>query len=189
MNPQERLENFLFLPDLKLTRIRTVTRSSAEYHLVKESEFEVCPKCATPSGATYDHRVIKVKDEPIRGKAVTLFITKRRLWCHECYKPFTEPVSGILKNGRLTQRFKRAVHNACLVYGSLSQVQKKMRCSSRTVYEAFYSQLEKKEKQHRYPLPSTLGIDEHSLRKPKYKATEYTTILVDHKNKKNLRSD
>ena len=100
-----------------------------------------------------------------------------------------EPVSGISKRGRMTERFKRAVYNACLVYADLSKVQKNMRCSSRTVYKAFYSQLEIKEKQHRYPLPTELGIDEHSIRKPKYKATEYATIVVDQKNKKNLRSD
>jgi len=180
------LESFLFLPDLKLLKVKTITRSSAEYHLEKVSEFEVCPKCATPSGATYDHRIVSIKDEPIRGKAVTLLIKKRRLWCKNCYKPFTEPVAGISTRGRMTERFKRAVHNACLVYGSLSKVQQKMRCSSRTVYKAFYTQLEKKEIQHRYPLPPTLGIDEHSIRKPKYKATEYATIVVDHKNKKNL---
>lgn len=186
MSAMKSLESFLFLPELTLTKIRSSSRSGAIYCLEKKSDFEVCPKCANPSSSTYDHRTIKIKDEPIRGKHVTLHIRKRRLWCDPCNKPFTEPVSGISRRGRLTERFKRAIHNACLVYGNLSTVQKKMRCSSRTVYKAFYSHLEIKEKQHRYDLPCTLGIDEHSLRKPKYKATEYATILVDHKNKKNL---
>jgi len=186
MSALKTIESFLFLPELTLIKVTSSSRAGAEYHLEKKSDFEVCPKCATPSSSTYDHRIVKVKDEPIRGKHATLMIKKRRLWCDPCNKPFTEPVSGISKRGRLTERFKRAVHNACLVYGNLSMVQKQMRCSSRTVYKAFYSRLETKEKQHRYPLPTTLGIDEHSLRKPKYKATEYATILVDHKNKKNL---
>lgn len=186
MSAMQTLESFLFLPELTLLKVKSSSRSGAEYYLEKKSEFEVCPKCATRSSSTYDHRVIKVKDEPIRGKHVVLFIKKRRLWCDPCDKPFTEPVSGISKGGRLTERFKRAVYNACLTYNSLNSVQKKMRCSSRTVYKVFYSLLENKDKQHRYPLPTTLGIDEHSIRKPKYKATEYATILVDHKNKKNL---
>lgn len=186
MSAMEILEKFIFLPDLTLLKVSSPSRAGAEYHLEKNSEFEVCPKCATPSSSTYDHRIVKVKDEPIRGKHATLIIRKRRLWCDPCAKPFTEPVSGISKRGRLTERFKRAVYNACLVYSNLSEVQKRMRCSSRTVYKAFYTQLENKEKQHKYALPSTLGIDEHSLRKPKYRATQYATILVDHKNKKNL---
>ena len=189
MKALQTLSRLLFLPDLSLTRIATQNRNSAEYHLDKVSEFEVCPKCAKPSKATYDHRSVRIKDEPVRGKAVTLVIRKRRFWCSSCYKPFTEPVSGISKSARMTQRFKRAVANACREYENLSLVQKKMRCSSRTVYEAFYSNLEQKEKQHRYPLPSSIGIDEHSIKKPKYQGTEYVTMIVDHKNKKNLRSD
>jgi transposase len=189
MTAVDTLERLLFLPDLKLTRVHTLSRSSAEYHLDKVSAFEVCPKCATPSSGSYDHRFVRIKDEPIRGKAVTLVIRKRRFWCKKCYKPFTEPVAGISKSGRLTERFKRAVANACRESHSLSAVQKTMRCSSRTVYKAFYGTLEQKEKQHQYDLPPSLGIDEHSLKKPKYQATQYVTMVVDHKNKKNLRSD
>ena len=59
-----------------------------------------------------------------------------------------------------------------------------MRCSSRTVYKSFYSVLERKEKQHKYPLPESIGIDEHSIKKPKYKSVEYVTMMVDHSNKR-----
>lgn len=125
MGVYESIERFLFLPDLKLTRIVTNSRTLAEYHLHKTTPYEVCPKCANISHATYDHRKVKIRDEPIRGKNVILVINKRRFWCKSCYKPFTEPISGIPKNGRLTKRFKRSVHNACREFSSLKAVQKK----------------------------------------------------------------
>jgi transposase len=45
-------------------------------------------------------------------------------------------------------------------------------------------ELRKKVKETASPLPEKLGLDEHSLRKPKYQATEYATIVVDHNNEK-----
>ena len=38
---------------------------------------------------------VRVRDAPIRDKAVSLTIHKRRFFCKPCRKPFTEPVAGI----------------------------------------------------------------------------------------------
>ena len=70
------------------------------------------------------------------------------------------------KNHLTTERYKQAIYNACLDFKDLKTVQKKMRCSTGML--------------------STIGIDEHSIKKPKYKNTEYTTMIVDHNRKKNL---
>ena len=125
MNAFKVLERFLFLPELKLVKVNTRPINHTEYHLIKESEFEVCPKCATPSYAAYDHRVIKVRDEPIRNKNTLLIIKKRRFWCKKCYKPFTEPIRGISKRGKMTERFKLSIYNHCREYSNLKAVQKK----------------------------------------------------------------
>ena len=91
MLPLDTLTRFLFLPELKLQRIEHMDRSGAVYHLLKESPFEVCPKCANKASTIYDHRIVRVRDEPIRGKQTILSIKKRRFWCKQCKKPFTEP--------------------------------------------------------------------------------------------------
>jgi hypothetical protein len=33
-------------------------------------------------------------------------------------------------------------------------------------------------------LPAAIGIDEHSIRKPRFKGTIYATMIVDHKNRR-----
>ena len=177
------LSRFLLLPELNLTKIETVGRAGAHYHVDKVSEFEVCPKCACKSTSVYDRRKIRVKDEPIRGKYLLLIITKRRFWCKCCLKPFTEPVPGISKGGRVTQRFKRSLCWAAETFSDLTKVQKAYRCSTRIVYKTFYEVLERKSKARAHSFPKSIGIDEHSLRKPKFRATEYTTIIVDHNHK------
>src|SRR5690606_16703352 len=35
-----------------------------------------------------------------------------------------------------------------------------------------------------HPLPEKIGLDEHSIRKPKYKSVKFATIVVDHKGRK-----
>ena len=184
--PNQTLSNFLFLPELHLTKIVSPHRGVGFYYLEKCSEFEVCCKCASKSSSVYDKRQIKIRDEPIRRKQVVLLITKRRFWCRTCCKPFTEPIAGISKGHRTTARYKRALLWACENFSDLSKVKKHFHCSPATVQKACYQELKNKQKQRQHPLPKALGLDEHSIHKPKYKATEYATIVVDHTHKKVL---
>lgn len=139
-----------------------------------------------PASSVYDKRKVRIKDEPIRGKAVRLTVLKRRFTCanKQCRRIFTEPVAGISKGGRTTRRLKRAIAWACKTFSSLKEVSKQYRASARLVYSAFYSQLDDWAKARAHDLPKKIGLDEHSIRKPKYRATEFATIVVDHKKEK-----
>jgi transposase len=182
--PYKTLTRFLFLPELEITAIFSTGRWSGYYRAHKTSKFEVCPKCASPSSSIYDHRTVTIRDEPIRRKAVFLLIKKRRFFCKTCKKPFTEPISGITKQHRTTHRFKRGLQWACEHFTDLNKVREAYKCAKSTLYKAHYEILRQKQKTRSYPLPKQLGIDEHSIRKPKYKSTEYSTIVVDHKNRR-----
>jgi transposase len=180
----QKLARLLLLPELKLIEMKHPSANLVFLTCVKWSEFEVCPRCATKSDKIYDHRIAKIKDEPLRGKTVVLHIRKRRFACKPCRKPFTEPVSGIGKGKRTTFRFQASVCQAAEMFADLKKVQKAHRCSADTVYRATYAQLERYQRTRSYPLPTSIGIDEHSLRKPKFKATVYATMIVDHSNRR-----
>ena len=186
MPPCDTLERFILLPDLKLREAYPLGNWGIGFTVEKTSTFEVCPKCATPSTSIHDHRVVKAKDDPIRGKAVFLKVIKRRFRCRNrrCKKVFTEPIPGIGKGERTTRRLKKALAWACQKMASLKDVQKQYRCSARLVYTAFYEQLTLWAKSRAHALPERLGLDEHSVRKPKYKQVEFATIVVDHDHKK-----
>ena len=103
--PWKNISHHLLLPELVLDSFYAPNRHWIEQRCHKTSRQEVCPKCASPSESVYDHRIVRVKDAPIRAQRVTLAIKKRRFWCKPCRKPFTEPVAGIVKGQRCTQRF------------------------------------------------------------------------------------
>jgi len=76
--PADTLAPFLLLPELE---IRSVDRKAPNVLVVKAdkvSKFEVCPNCARPFYSIYDHREVRIEDEPVRQNPVLLIICKRR---------------------------------------------------------------------------------------------------------------
>jgi transposase len=183
MSQWDHNDNFILLPEVRLITSWTPQRYRNHYKVRKESEFEVCPKCAVPSKTVHDRRWVTVKDQPIRGSGIKLHILKRRFRCLACKKVFTEPVSGVRKSHRTTERFRRGVRWACENFSDLKKVSRAFNCSSWLVYKIFYEQLELKAKQHSHPWPKVVGIDEHSFKRGKY-GPEYASLIVDYTNKK-----
>ncbi|MBK7844485.1 MAG: transposase [Bdellovibrionales bacterium] len=109
MPQHEKISQFLLLPELKLLKFGRDRSGRKHKQVEKVSSFEICPKCATPSKTVYDRRWAKAHDAPIHGNQVWLHVLKRRFYCKTCRKPFTEPVQGIRKGKRTTERFKRGV--------------------------------------------------------------------------------
>jgi transposase len=184
--PDDILARRLLLPELKYVRTR-YQPGGARTHLEcdKVSAFEVCPKCATPSSSVYDHRVVTVKDAPLRGKHVLLHIRKRRFWCALCAKPFTEPVAGVRKGARTTERYAREVVWACENFSDLERVRRALRCSSSYLYNTLYRMLELRRRKRLYPWPRVLGIDEHCFKRARrYGGTQFVTMIVDHTGKR-----
>jgi len=184
--PLDRLSRFILLPELKLVRMTRERLSSGRLECVKVAKLEFCPKCATPSQSTYDHRTVRVLDAPIRDKTTYLEIRKRRLWCKQCQKPFTEPVPGIRKKKRHTERYARTILWACEHFSDLKQVRKTYRCSAYFLYKIYYQKLsEKIQEKINYPWNHTIGIDEHAFKKANYAApTEFVTMIVDYDNRR-----
>jgi transposase len=146
---------------------------------------EVCPKCATPSRSIYDRRVAVVRDEPLRDKLVRLHIHKRRFSCKPCGKPFTEPVPGIRKGSRSTERYKRAVLWACESFSDLASVRRTFNCSAGFIYTSLYQQLELKRRERLYPWPKVIGIDEHFFRRNStFGFPEFVSVVVDFKGRR-----
>lgn len=179
--PSSKINNFLGLPELKLVKESTKLKNTITLHFVKTSKMEVCPKCATRSITCYDKRVVTIKDTPLRDKMVLLKITKRRFYCKACKKPFTEPIRGIVKGRRTTIRFRRHILWCATNFADLKRVQRKCRCSSWMVYNAYYEHAELEVRKIQNPWGKTVGIDEHSfVRNTKFGHKEFASIFVDY---------
>lgn len=184
----ESLAKSLLLPELKLIKIEfDRSKKTAIYYCQKEpARQEFCPRCATGSSSTYDHRLVKIKDTPIRQQNVLLAILKRRLWCKPCGKTFTEYVPGIQRGHRTTDRYESSLLAAAERYSDLSTLRVDYGCSSDFLYRALYKELERKCREKiNYPWPRVLGIDEHAFRKnPVTKRTEFAVMVVDYSNRR-----
>lgn len=180
--PVRILTDSLLLPELELERFHW-QKLHFFIQVRKKATFEVCPKCATPSRSGYDKRRVRIKDAPLRNRAVTLIITKRRFFCKPCGKPFMEPVRGIRKGRRTTERYRSALLWACENFTDLKRVRRRFRCSAGFLYQALYDQLELQRRKRLYPWPETIGIDEHSFRRQRRTGrTEFASLIADYKN-------
>jgi transposase len=175
----------LFFKELKF--IKQVTNKKNKFRIFevhKVSKFEVCPKCAHKCSTIYDHVYITIRDAPIRGKQVILKIRKRRFKCKNCNTIFREPVDGIKKGFRTTQKFRRHLMFQASNFETLKRVAKENRCSNWLVYKAYFEQIELETRKLQNPWPKTIGIDEHSFIRNKYGHRDFATIFVNYNNKR-----
>jgi transposase len=183
--PETMLLRQLLLPETKfLNSWRKPGTKTLGVEAEKESELEVCPRCATASTSVYDHRTISVRDTPMRGLAVRLVVRKRRFSCRPCGRPFTEPVPGIRKGYRTTERYQRSILWACENFSDLTQVRRAYRCSSGYLYKALYAQLELQRRKRLYPWPAVVGLDEHFFRRGPHGFRQFVSMVVDFKNRR-----
>jgi transposase len=183
--PLENLAQYLVLPELRFVENRRRLGGGVDLFAEKVSEFEVCPKCATPSRSVYDRRWVKLRDDPLRAKEVILWVKKRRFSCATCRRPFTEPVAGVKKGYRTTERYRQRLLWACERFSDMKAVREAYRCSSALVQRVLYEQLELKRRKYLYPWPTRIGIDEHLFKhEPKLNLRRFVTMVVDHKNRR-----
>ena len=180
--PETMLLRRLLLPELKFEKSwRKPGTRTLGVEAEKVSAMEVCPRCATPSSSVYDRRRVRVRDAPVRDLLVRLIVRKRRFACGPCGRPFTEPVPGIRKGYRTTERYRRELLWACENFSDLVRVRRAFRCSSGYLYRALYAQLELERRRRLYPWPKVVGLDEHFFRREKG-FRRFVSMVVDYPN-------
>jgi transposase len=182
---EQSLSRAVLPQDLKLFNVR-VYKSGHLWEVEKvRQEFEICPKCATPSRAMAGRCTTIVRDEPLRQNGLWLKIHKHRYFCKPCRKPFTEPVSIVWPRRRTTQRFRKFIGGLCENIVDLKRVRSIHRISSGFVYNVYYSQIAIKLRERaNMPWPEVLGIDEHFFRRLKGEGTQFVTMLTDVKKRR-----
>lgn len=179
--PSLKLSNFLVHRELILENHASPKPWLNLFYCRKKNKGAVCPRCATLAKAAYDTRKVKIRDQPVRGNAIWLVVTKRRFYCKACKRPFTEPLPGVLPKRRTTQRYRRSVLWAAENFMDLKKVKRAYRCSDSFLYRVVYEQLELRRKAKlNYPWPKKIGIDEHGFKR----SERFVTMIVDHDNKR-----
>ncbi len=179
MLERDNISHFFLPPELKFISAKKFKNGHIWYVKKLRQEFEVCPKCASPSTTRCGKAYSTVREEQIQNRPLWLRIQKHRYFCKTCRKPFTEPVAGIFPRRRTTQRFRRSVRDKCLNFVNLSRVRKDVNCSSGLVYQLHYEQAEIKLRELKgSPWPKRIGIDEHFFSR-RNGFTEFATVFTN----------
>lgn len=178
------LNAFLLGKHLKLLSMRS-HKGGFLWEVEKHPSEPACIKCGSVKTVRAGRITTTVREEPIRTVALWLKIKKHRIYCKDCKKTFAEPVPGIWPRRRSTQRFRKAVAQACGKMTDLATVSRFHSVSHGFAYQIYYEQVEIKlrEQTLQQRWPEVLGIDEHFFRRQKG-VTEFVTMFTDIDKKK-----
>src|SRR5471032_2856138 len=95
--------NILNLPAYTITAI---DETEHDYHIKAESVNppKHCLNCGVIGPVGFGRGEQLVRDLPMHGKRVALYINTRRMKCHVCGKTFSENLPGVDEKRAMTQR-------------------------------------------------------------------------------------
>lgn len=159
--------------------VEKIQDSSTALHLQLSTKItkQICPRCKTTTSRVHDYRLQIIKDLPIRGKEVYLFLKKRRYVCPACGKRFYEKYSFLPRYAHFTSDVYTSIMSSLGEKVSLKAIAKRYNVSSKTVTRLLdiISVPSKPE------LPTVMGIDEF---KGNTNGEKYQVILTDVQHKK-----
>lgn len=148
--------------DLEDWRVTTTRREDDEY--VIEAEYTIpptaCQKCGV-IGQLYKHgtKPIRIRDSPIRGRAVSIFANAQRYRCRECNGTFIQPLGGVQEGMRMTARCVQYIEDQCL-RDTFVRIAEHIGCDDKTVRTVAHGYIERLNAGYKPWLPEWLGIDE-----------------------------
>ena len=172
---------YLLLPELRLLETRKGASGGTEFFRREDEPDGGVPAVRDGVGEHVRPPLVRIEDDPLRGGEAILWVHKRRFSCKPCKLPFTEPVDGVRKGYRTTQRYRSRLLWACEHFSDLKAVRRVYRCSSGLLHRVLYEQLELKRRTRLYPRPTKVGIDEHLFKHDsRLNTRRFVTMVVDH---------
>lgn len=154
--------------NLSAYRVLHVESNEHDYHITAEA-IETpgrCLHCFSNNLVGFGRREQMVRDLPMHGKRVGLYVNTRRFRCRGCGKTFYEPLPEIDEKRLMTRRLvdwmgKQAIKRT---FASLSE---EVGCTEFTVRAVFRDYVNELERTVRFETPKWMGIDEIHLIKPR----------------------
>ena len=157
----EVLNTLLNLPQMTITAVES---NDKEVHMVHTTERRTCPQCGQESTELHQNHSRIVRDLPISGKTCYLHFTKRRFFCCQCGKPFSEGLDFVDPYRDYTKRYQDYIYRL-VRENNISYVERLEGLSYEVVERIFL--LEAKARLPSQPFNDVvrLGLDEIAERK------------------------
>jgi transposase len=157
--------NILHLPSYIVTALE---KNDHDYHIDAEVRQAVthCIHCKASNPQGFGRREQMVKDLPMHGKRVGIYVNTRRYRCRECTKTFYELLPDTDAKRAMTTRLvawmgKQAVRR------TFASIAEEVGCTEFTVRAVFSDYVNELERTIRFETPNWMGIDEIHLIKPR----------------------
>ena len=157
--------NILNLPCYK---VRGIQENEHDYHVEVETVESpaACPHCQSANLVGFGRREQMVKDLPMHGRRVGLYIDTRRYRCRNCGKTFYEALPEIDEKRLMTKRLAQWMGKQA-IKRTFASIAEEVGCTEFTVRAVFSDYVNELEKTIRFETPKWMGIDEIHLIKPR----------------------
>lgn len=157
--------NILNLPCYKVLGIQ---ENKHDYHINVEAiePAASCSHCRSGNLVGFGRREQMVKDLPMHGRRVGLYIDTRRYKCRGCGKTFYEALPEIDEKRLMTRRLAQWMGKQA-IKRTFASIAEEVGCTEFTVRSVFNDYVNELEKTIRFETPKWMGIDEIHLIKPR----------------------
>ncbi|OYY09296.1 MAG: ISL3 family transposase [Polynucleobacter sp. 35-46-11] len=157
--------NILNLPAFDVLE---VAEDEHDYHIRVETKQspKVCACCGSDNIIGSGRRENLVKDLPMHGKRVGIYVNLRRMKCHACGKTFSETLPDVDDKRGMTNRLLEWAGKQS-VRRTFTSIADEVGISEASVRALFKDYVTKLESQIKFETPQWLGMDEIYLIKPR----------------------
>ena len=160
----EMASNILNLPAYTVTESQENSRYCIYATVIKS--ISTCIHCFQKPIRGFGHRKQQVKDLPINGKCVSIYIDTRRYQCLNCNKTFYERLPDIDEKRKMTRRLVDWIGKQAVLC-TFTSIAKQVGVVEGTVRAIFCDYSNKLEKTAKIDTPEWLSIDVIHLIKPR----------------------
>ena len=158
--------NILNLPTYVITNF---IENEYDYHIDAEAKEHPisCQACMLPDIVGFGRNVQLVRDLPVHGKRVGIYVDTRRYRCRACNKTFYERLPAMDDKRMMTSRLVKWIGEQS-VKRPFAHIAEEIGVNEMTVKNVFNDYINELERTVRFETPLWMGIDEiHIIKKPR----------------------
>lgn len=148
--------------------VTAVDYTDHDYHIKAETKSTPsnCPYCQSKNLVGFGRREQLVKDMPMHGRRVGLYVSTRRIKCQDCKKTFSESLPEVDDKRAMTKRLLAWIGKQAIkrTFTSIAEEVGITEGTVRIIFNDYVSELERTIK---FETPTWMGIDEIHLIKPR----------------------
>jgi transposase len=154
--------------NLKHYKVLAVEECEHDYHICAETTVdpEQCPHCQAQEFVKFGRKEQLVRDLPIHGKRVGIYVDTKRFRCKSCGRTFLERLPEVDDKRQMTNRLIDWMGKTS-IKKTFASIAEDIGVTEGTVKAVFNDYVNALEKQVRFETPQWMGMDEIHLIKPR----------------------